>query len=224
MKNLPPRIIIQRVGEIYDGPRADLRGQLIHTPYGERDYLPGIATDKLPAWKYSRDGYAERLARLLGRAAAPNLIVGRTYARGGRVIFDDGDEVITEDDEGRPLELITGDHSGAFDEYRRPLSDFAKDYARPVNDRLAKVPLPREFATAYLDAFAERLSQTQQEYRRRRRAFDTLFKHCRYDPAGSFAYRWECVLRRLDHTDVAALVRAVGQQITVLGAPDTHRR
>ena len=30
-----------------------------------------------------------------------------------------------------------------------------------------------------------------------RRAFDRLFKHCNYDPAGSFAYRWECVLRRL---------------------------
>jgi hypothetical protein len=216
--NLPPRITIQRVGEIYEGPRADLLGQLLHTPYGERDYLPGIATDKLPAWKYARDGYAERLARLLGRAAAPNLIVGRTYAGGTRVIFDDGDEVITEDEEGLPRELIAGDHSGAFDEYQRPLLGFAKDYARPVNDRLAKVPMPREFAAAYLEAFAERLHQIQDEYRKRRRAFDRLFKHCRYDPAGSFAYRWECVLRRLDQTDVPAVVQAVRQHIAVLGS------
>ena len=215
--NLPPRITIQRVGEIYEGPRADLLGQLLHTPYGERDYLPGIATDKLPAWKYARDGYAERLARLLGRAAAPNLVVGRTYAGGRRVIFDDGDEVITEDEEGLPRELIAGDHSGAFDEYQRPLLSFAKDYAQPVNNRLAKVPLPREFAIAYLEAFAERSRQIQDEYRKRRRAFDTLFKHCRYDPAGSFAYRWECVLRRLDQTDLAAVAQAIRQHIAVLG-------
>jgi hypothetical protein len=216
--NLPLRITIQRVGEIYEGPRADLRGQLIHTPYGERDYLPGIATDKLPAWKYARDGYAERLARLLGRAAAPNLAVGRTYAGGERVIFDDGDEVITEGEDGLPRELIAGDHSGAFDEYQRPLLGFAKDYARPVNDRLAKVPLPREFAGAYLEAFEERLHQIQGEYRKRRRAFDALFKHCRYDPAGSFAYRWECVLRRLDQTDVTLLAQAVRKNIAVLAS------
>jgi len=56
----------------------------------------------------------------------------------------------------------------------------------------------------------------QGDYRRRRRAFDTLFKHCFYDPAGSFGYRWECVLRRLDRTEIDSLVRSIRQNITVL--------
>ena len=51
---------------------------------------------------------------------------------------------------------------------------------------------------------------------RRRRAFDTIFKHLPYDPAGSFAFRWECVLRRLDQTDADALTAAIRGQIAAL--------
>ena len=54
------------------------------------------------------------------------------------------------------------------------------------------------------------------EYRKRRRAFDNLFKHCRYDPAGSLGYRWECVLRRLDETNAEALVHAIREHISGL--------
>jgi hypothetical protein len=42
-----------------------------------------------------------------------------------------------------------------------------------------------------------------------------LFKHCAYDPAGSFAFRWECVLRRLDQTEVDVLVSGIRRHITV---------
>ena len=51
---------------------------------------------------------------------------------------------------------------------------------------------------------------------RSRRAFDTLFKHSKYDPGGSFAYRWECVLRRLDQTEADKLMEAIRKQIQVL--------
>jgi hypothetical protein len=40
-----------------------------------------------------------------------------------------------------------------------------------------------------------------------------LFKHGNYDTGGSFAYRWECVLRRLDRTDIDALVAGIRRQI-----------
>ena len=69
------------------------------------------------------------------------------------------------------------------------------------------MPDPQGFATAYLDAFREQFLHIQGDYRKRRRAFDTLFKHCHTTPAGSFAYRWECVLRRLDQTNPYALWR-----------------
>ena len=155
-------------------------------------------------------------ARLLGRTAAANIIVGRTYDDGTLVVFDDGDEVVVEGEDGMPKELIVGDHSGAFGEYQRPLIEFAKDYARPVNNRVTLVTKPREFAEAYLEAFRQRFLRAQEEYRKRRRAFNTLFRHTKYDPAGSFAYRWECVLKRLDQTDALALVEAIRKQITVL--------
>jgi hypothetical protein len=216
--NLPAQIIIRRVAEVYQGQQTALRGQTIRTPYSERDYINGAATDKVPPSKLAEPGYALALARLLGKAAASNLIVGRNYDEGKTVIFDDGDEVVIDGEDGLPRDLIVGDHSGAFGEYRRPLADFAREYARPVNSRAGQVAHPREFAEAYLAALRTQLMRVQKDYRRYRRGFDTLFKHCNYDPAGSFAYRWECVLKRLDQTDPEALLEAIRQQITVLPA------
>jgi hypothetical protein len=214
--HLPGRIIIRRVSEIYDGKNAGSRGEMIRTSYAERDYIPGIATDKLPSAKLAQEEYALRLARLLGKAAASNLIVGRAYDAGASVLFDDGDEVVIEGPNGLPEDLIVGDHSGAFGEYRRPLTDFARDYAMPVNRRVTLVPRPREFAEAYLGAFSEWFLHVQGDYRKRRRAFDGLFKPGKYDPGGSFAYRWECILRRLDQTEATVLVETIRGYITVL--------
>jgi hypothetical protein len=178
--------------------------------------MPGIATDKLSLEKYSQAGYGPKLASLLGRAAAANLIVGRALESGQRPVFDDGDEVVREGEDGLPAEVIVGDHTGAFGEYKLPLETFAAYYARPANLRDKVVPDAQGFATAYLDALRDQFLHIQGDYRKRRRAFDTLFKHCPYDPAGSFAYRWECVLRRLDQTNPYALVEAIRQQIWVL--------
>jgi hypothetical protein len=185
--------------------------------YFERDYLHGLATDKLPRSKYLKPGYADRLAWLLGRAAAANLIAGRAMEGTKQMLFDDGDEVITENVvTGLPDRLIVSDPSGAFSDYQRSLLDAAPSYARPVNVRAEYTPNPQEFAETYMEAFRAGFQHVQGDYRRRRRAFDTLFKHCHYDPAGSFAHRWACVLRRLDQTDVNALVDSIRQHIAVL--------
>ena len=214
--NLTRRVAMRRLSEIYNGANARFRGEMIRTIYFEREYLPGIATDKLPLEKYARPGYGPKLADLLGRAAASSMIVGRALEAGTRPAFDDGDEVVREGEDGLPAEILVGDHSGAFGEYKLPLETFAAHYARPVNTRDKVVPNPQAFATAYLDAFREQFLHIQGDYRKRRRAFDTLFKHCKYDAGGSFAFRWECVLRRLDQTNPDALVEAIRQQIWVL--------
>ena len=219
--NLPSRIVIRRINEIYTGRRAEMRGKSIRAIYSERDYLRGVATDKLAPWKYSLPDYAVRLARLLGKAAASNIIVGRTYDEGLTVIFDDGDEVVIEGPDGLPEAVVVGDHSGAFGEFLRPLAEFAKAYAQPVNERVEQLPNPREFAETYLAAFREQFLHVQGDYRKRRRAFDTLFKHCKYDQAGSFAYRWECVLRRLDQTNADALLETIRNHISVLNSGKT---
>lgn len=213
--NLCRRFFMRRLTETYRGKNEVYNGQQIRSTYFERDYLPGIATDKLPLDRYARPGYALGLAKAIGEAAAAGIIVGRSFDS-NRPAFDDGDEILRETEEGLPLEILVGDHSGAFTEYKKPLVSFAPEYARPVNVREAVLSDAHAFAEAYLAAFRAQFLRTQGDYRKRRRAFDTLFKHCRYDPGGSFAYRWECVLRRLDQTDAEQLLAAVRAHIRVL--------
>jgi len=214
--NLTRRVTMHRLSEIYDGKNNRCHGELIRTTYFEREYLPGIATDKLPIEKYSRADYALKLAGLLGQAAVASMIVGRALEEGKRPVFDDGDEVVHEGEDGLPATIMVGDHSGAFGEYQLPLETFAAHYARPINTRDRLVPKPQDFAAAYLAAFRDQFLRIQGDYRKRRRAFDTLFKHCKYDARGSFAYRWECTLRRLDQTEADSLVGAIRKHIWVL--------
>lgn len=201
--------------------------------YFERDYIRGMATDKLPEWKYRDAAYARRLAELLGRAAAASIVVGRALERGREpgprssdapaqldAVFDDGDEVIIEDEHGQPKELLVGDHSSTFADFTSPLIAFARAYAQPVNRRASLVPDPAAFADAYLQAFERQLRDVQQDYRKRQQAFDGLFSGSKFDPNGSFAWRWQHALRRLRETDVDALVRAIRQHIVT--PPETR--
>ena len=207
---VPTRVTGKRIPERYFGKQTRYHGRLIWTAYFEREYIPGIATDKIPNHRFQSDVYTSGFARLLGRAAAPNMIVGRCDS-GEHVLFDDGDEVVLENDQGMPTRIIVSDPTGCFADYRRPFEEVAVAYAEPVNERAEHLPDPRMFAGVYLDAFVERFSAIQAEYRRRRRAFDTLFRHCQRDEGGSFAYRWEQVLQRLNAAHprhVADLIRS----------------
>ena len=214
--NLISRVVMRRLSERYEGLARQYHGKLIWTTYFERDYLDGIATDKLPMEKLVQPDYAMKFAHLLGQGAAASMVVGRALSLGRNPVFDDGDEVVREGADGLPAGILLGDHSGAFGEYQRPLDAFADHYARPVNTRAKLLSDGVEFARVYLGAFRARFLHIQGDYRKRRRAFDTLFKHCKYDPAGSFAYRWEQVLHRLDKTDADQLVDAIRKRIWVL--------
>ncbi|MGC8887030.1 MAG: hypothetical protein ACP5MG_07720 [Verrucomicrobiia bacterium] len=213
--NLPPRIIMQKLSEIYNGLNESYKNQIIWSTYFERDYLHGIATDKIPRIKYKDPIYSKKLAFLLGKAAAANMIIGRIQSDKTNtldVLFDDGDEVVVEDDNGLPQQITIGDPSGAFGNYLSPLDKFAAAYSQPVLKRWNYLANPTEFMESYLDGFTHEFSRIQTEYRRRRRAFDTLFRHRKRHEGGSLAYRWECVLQRLDNTDpihIASLIRTL---------------
>ncbi len=213
--NLPDKVTNGRIREVYTGANKQYHGVRCWVIYFERDYIKGSATDKISARRYANPEFNRRLGRLLGEAAATNMIVGRTYSD-KRVMFDDGDEVLLLDNEGLPDQLIVSDHTGTFTEYQYPLHVFASAYAAAVNARAANMPNAHEFAEIYLAAFLARFERIQQEYLRRKRAFDNLFKHLPVDPKGSFAYRWQCILFRLANTSAPALAQAIRSHIEVM--------
>ena len=212
----PRALSLRRTRERYSGRNQELAGQLLPVIYFERDYLHGLVTDKLPLSKYLKAAYALRLAQLLGRPRPPtSSAAGRWRSRAGHL------RRRRRGDHGGPGHRPAGRAARLGSQrslHRLParLAAAAADYARPVNARADKLPDPRAFAEAYLRSFQEEFLRIQRDYRRRRRPFDTLFKHLPYDPAGSFAYRWECVLRRLDQTDAEALTAAIRAKIGVL--------
>lgn len=212
--NLPPRVTVRRLVEKYSGTQQQFRGTMIWSPYFQRDYIHGIASDKMPGYRFRSEAFALRFARLLGRAAAVNMIVGRCDLA-GNVLFDDGDEVVIEDADGLPCDIVVADHTGTFADYLSDLGEFAADYAAPLNRRIDMVPFPDRFAEAYLDAIEERFAAVQQEYARQRRGFDTLFKHQPCDEAGNLAYRWKRVLERLDTTDPSELKQRIREKIHI---------
>jgi hypothetical protein len=206
--NLPRCVIARKVCERYYSDTTGPKGIIIWSPYIERDYIRGIATDKIPKHRLENDKYALKLARLLGEAAAVNIIVGRCDQH-GKILFDDGDEVVIENGARLPEEIIVADPTGTFHNFDLELTASAAAYAEPVNRRRNDVHDPVEFAQVYLDAFRSRFCRIQADYRRRRRAFDMLFKYRKWDPNGSFAYRWGQILARLDRTDANALAEAI---------------
>jgi hypothetical protein len=212
--NLTPRITAHKIPETYSGKQWEARGVTLWSTYFEREYIAGIATDKIPAARFDNDEYAMRFAAHLGGAAAPNMIVGRCDLD-KKVVFDDGDEVVQENAAGLPEVIVVSDQMGTFNDFKLPLGYFAKGYAEPINRRLPLVRRPAEFANAYLEAFLERFTHIQQEYFKRKSAFDRLFSHERLDEKGNFRFRWEQVLKRLRETDPKALTEAIRKHIKV---------
>ena len=208
---LPVRMDARTVPETYFGTNTAYHGTRIWATYYEREFINGLATDKIPAPRLSDPAFALRVARLLGQAAAPNLVVGRTTDK-GVVTFDGGDEMLLTDEQGAPQKIVVADHAGTFNEYESPLVKFAQGYANPVVARAAKVPNAGAFAETYLSALADRLTEMQKDYREKRRAFDALFQQSKQGEK-TFSWRWAKVLARLDATDIPALIEQIRQAI-----------
>ena len=211
--NLPTQMTTRKIVERYQGTNGHYFGRLIWATYFEREYVRGVASDKILPSRYLSQEYGLRLARLLGQAAASNIVVGRMTVDTQAVLFDDGDEIIIENKDGLPVELIVADHTGTFTDFKTDLLQLAADYAKPVNRRVPHLANPREFAELYLRSFMARFQEIQDEYRMRRRGFQTLFKLLHRDEPGSFGFRWEHVLARLDRTNAVALIAAIRSKI-----------
>lgn len=208
---LPVRMDTRTVPEIYHGKNVQYHDTRIWTTYFERDFIHGLSTDKIPDARLHESAFALRIAELLGQAAAPNIVIGRTNDK-GEVTFDDGDEMLQFDEQGIPTKIVVADHAGTFNDYESPLEKFAADYANPVLNRADKVSNAVAFADTYLNAFLQKLEAMQDEYRVKRRAFDTLFQHSKQGEK-TLSWRWDKVLERLEKTDARALTEKIRQVI-----------
>ena len=216
--NLPAHTTSKRISETYNGGMGRPNDLLIWSPYFERDYICGIASNKFPDYRLAEETFAMRLFHLLGDAAAANMIVGRCNQQ-RLVIFDDGDEVVVENEQGLPVEIMVSDHTGTFRDFYSDLTSFCEQYAEPVNRRLKHLRRPEQCANLYVEAFVARFDRIQTEYRKRKRAFDTLFKHRRWDEGGSLAYRWRQVLERLHTANPQQLGDLIRQHIHLPPSP-----
>ena len=210
--NLSNRQTSRKVSETYHGNQQRYAGQRIWTPYFQREYIPGIATDQVPARNLASPEYVTRFARLLGKAAASNLLLGRAELT-GQAIFDVGDEIVMEDECGMPTQIAVSDHVGTFVDWTGSLESRMKEYAQPAVRRKDAVPDARLFAEAYVGGFVELLTRVRDEYRKHARAFDTLFKYRPWDADGSLACRWSSVLKRLREADPKALGQLLGSHL-----------
>ena len=210
--SLPRNVGFGQFPEKYTG-HNQYHGATIRAYYYVRQYVPGIASDKVLPERFHNPVFALRFAELMGAAAALDLVVGRRATETNEPIFDRNYEVLQIDPKGIPVRLIVTDHAGSFVDYKTPLEQAVAPYANVVLRREKFVSDFADFAKAYVAAFEQRLKEVQNMYRERKSAFDDLFTGRPYDRAGSGAYRWSCILKRLDACDPHQVAEALKKTI-----------
>lgn len=213
--NLPPSLIVRRFSEVYNGCQSKYVGMPYHTAYFERDYVRGIVTDLIPDNYFKNPDFCIEFAKLLGSAAAPNLIVGRSYIFNNNnetvPIFDDGDEVLLLDENNMPKEIVVSEQPGTFVYYNGSFEQQIAAYAIPINKRAARITLPniKEMVSAYTWAFIEKFREIQETAEVHRRTFDDLPDQDR----GSLSDRWNHVLDRLQDAKPVYLADLIKKEI-----------
>lgn len=210
--SLPRHVGFGQFTEKYTG-QNQYYGTTVRAYYYVRQYVHGIASDKVPVERFHNPAFALKFAELMGEAAALDLVVGRRATETNEPLFDKNYEVLQIGPKGLPVRLIVTDHAGSFVDYKTPLDEGVAPYANVVRRREKYVTDFADFAKTYVTAFGRRLAEVQRIYRERRAAFDDLFAGRPYDQAGSGAYRWACVLKRLDACDPAAVATALKRAI-----------
>ena len=198
--NLPSHLGYGHFSEKYRG-KNEYNGCVVRTAYFVRSYVPGIASDKVPASRLRNPAWAQRFARLMGEAAAIDAIVDRRSSVTKELLFDKNYEVVQTGADDLPCRVMVTDHAGSFVNYEHPIEDYVAQYATFARRREGAVADYPQFVRSYVEGFGRRLAETQASYRARKQAFDDLFSDRPYDTNGSGAYRWACILRRLDACD-----------------------
>lgn len=210
--HLSSRVTFGEFAEPYCGSTG-YSGTTVRAYYYARAYLRGTASDRILSASFRSPAFAEAFARLMGEAAAIDLVVGRRSSETGENLFDGNYELFEFDEAGLPCRLIVTDHAGSFVDYLGAYETNVREYARAIRSRRAWVTDYSTFAATYAAAFERTLRTTQNKYRERRRAFDELFVNRPIDTAGSGAYRWAKTLERLDQCDPKAVADILRREL-----------
>ena len=206
--NLPARVASGQITEVYHG-HNEYNGTTLQTYYNLRNYVQGIASDKIPPTRFRNPAFAVKFAKLMGEAAAIDMVVGRRSTETKENLFDKNYEVVRLGPDGLPESVVVTDHAGSFVNYQHEYEDFVAPYANVIRRRRSFVTDYASFVDAFVEAFESRLRRAQADYRARRRSFDELFVHRPFDVGGSGAYRWAKTLERLDRCEPERVAKAL---------------
>ncbi len=175
----------------------------------ERQYIPGIVSDKIPLAYYRKPDFIVGLSRLLGIAAAFTLVLGRASPRTGNIFFDDGDELIQFNNSSIPWRLVIIETTGSFTNWTTPLISLLPQCIERFKTHLAKAAsggvhpaVLRESACEFADSLAGKISDVMDIASTL--ALRELFND-RAREQGGIRDRWEGILRRLDQTCTSAI-------------------
>lgn len=207
---LPPSLKVRRFTEVYTGTQMRYYGMPYHTAYFERDYVPGIVTDLIPDSCFANPEFCIQFGRLLGEAAAPNLIVGRSAEdKDLTPMFDDGDEVLILDENKMPKEIIVSEQPGTFVYYTGEFERQIPAYAIPMNKRITAIVNFKETVNAYTRGFIDKFREIQEKAEMYRRTFDDLPDQ----NEKSLTDRWNHVLDRLRDAKPVYLADLIKKEI-----------
>jgi hypothetical protein len=179
-----------------------IEGKEVPLFYFIKDFVDGYATDKIPSAKYLDRKWANQFAKLQGAAAASSAICCKIHEDTGKIAFDDGDEVISENIKGYPDRLTSLDFTGAFKDTATPLEELACQFVPCISRRTPYLRDPEEFAGTWINAFVSRGRHIQGYYRRKKSKFRLITFGRMYDAEKkTFAYVLDMSLQRLDRTD-----------------------
>ncbi len=185
----------------------------IQSFFFDRQYVPGMVTDKIPLAYYRRPQFIVDLARLLGAAASFTLVLGKASPRTGKVFYDDGDELIQFDETGAPQRLVIIETTGSFNDWTTPLISLLPQcllrFRAHINRAMA-VGVTRPAINQAIASFAQGLSEKIILLKgfAASASVQDMFKDREPEPAG-IRIRWRGILNRLEQTDVEELKRYI---------------
>ena len=209
---LPPRTGYGHFTEKYAG-HNQYNGCSVKTTYFMRPYIPGYASDKIPLVKYRNPAFAFKFARLMGEAAAIDLVVGRRSSETKELLFDHNYEIVVCDEQGIPCDIAITSQAGTFVNYEHELEDYVTQYAACVIRRKKYVTDFSNFVDHFLVGFQLKLGEMKADYLARKSAYDNLFADRPYDTNGSGAYRWARTLKRLGNCEAGKLTAMLRKEI-----------